>query len=301
MSQPDVSHSDRGSSLAQPNVSSVDNVQVHAAEDMHHPTFTTDYDSSDAATFQDASGQLSSSIDHHPKVNEKDSSREPSSKVDGTPQAPDAKGSAESKGVGQQEDGSAELPEDESQYPKGLQLALITTGLLFATFVVALDTLIVATAIPRITSEFHSLKDVGWHGSAYLLTLTSFQTFFGKLYTYFNIKRTFLISLVIFEVSSIICATAPSSIALIVGRAVAGIGASGLFSGALTIIGYSLPLRRRAIYIALLTSMYGVSSVVGPIIGGAFTDRVTWRWCFWINLPYTHLCLISFVPVADKN
>ncbi len=66
---------------------------------------------------------------------------------------------------------------------------------------------------------------------------------------------------------------------LIVGRAVAGIGAAALFSGAMTIIGFSVPLRKRAIYIALLSSMFGISSVVGPILGGALTDRVSWRWC----------------------
>ncbi len=80
---------------------------------------------------------------------------------------------------------------------------------------------------------------------------------------------------------------------LIVGRAVAGVGAAALFSGGMTIVGFSVPLRRRPIYIALLSSMFGISSVVGPILGGALTDKASWRWCFWINLPFGGVALLT--------
>lgn len=174
--------------------------------------------------------------------------------------------------------------EDESKYVHGMQLVLLTAGLLLSVFVVALDNTIIATAIPKITTVFDSLNDVGWYGSAYLLTTTSLQPSFGKVYTYFDVKWVYLSSLVIFEAGSVLCAAATSSTMLIVGRAVAGAGAAALFSGSLTIIGYSVPIRRRAVYIASLSSMFGIASVIGPILGGAFTDKLTWRWCFWINL-----------------
>lgn len=175
--------------------------------------------------------------------------------------------------------------EDLSKYKTGLPLFLLTFGLALSTFVVALDNTIIATAIPRITTVFDSLNDVGWYGSSYLLTTTSLQPSFGKIYTYFNVKWTYLLALFIFEIGSVLCGAATSSEMLIVGRAVAGVGASALFSGGMTIVAYSVPLHRRPIYIGLLSSMFGIASVVGPILGGALTDRVSWRWCFYINLP----------------
>ena len=196
-----------------------------------------------------------------------------------------------------QETGSAENTiddqNDDSKYPGGAKLAILTFGLCMAVFVVALDNTIIATAIPRITTVFNSLNDVGWYGSSYLLTTTALQPSFGKVYTYYNIKWTYLSSLLIFELGSIVCAAARSSVMLIVGRAIAGAGAAALFSGGMTIVGYSVALRKRAVYIALLSSMFGISSVVGPILGGVLTDRASWRWCFWINLPFGGVALLT--------
>jgi Major Facilitator Superfamily len=115
---------------------------------------------------------------------------------------------------------------------------------------------------------------------------------FGKFYSFFSIKWTYLIAIGVFELGSLICATAPTSNAFIVGRAIAGLGCSGLFSGALIIIAHSVPLRQRPLYTGLIGSMYGIASVAGPLMGGAFTDKLTWRWCFYINLPIGAVTII---------
>ena len=93
------------------------------------------------------------------------------------------------------------------------------------------DRLIISTAIPRITDEFNSAGDIGWYGTAYLLTNCAFQLVFGKLYTFFSVKATFLTSILLFEAGSALCGAAPNSIAFILGRAIAGLGSGGILSG----------------------------------------------------------------------
>ncbi|KAK3347390.1 major facilitator superfamily-domain-containing protein [Neurospora tetraspora] len=177
------------------------------------------------------------------------------------------------------------IREDGVEYPTGLKLGLITIALCLSVFLMALDNSIIATAIPKITDQFHSLQDVGWYGSAYLLTTAALQLLFGRFYTFFSLKWVFLIAIFIFELGSLICGVANTSTTLIIGRAIAGIGSAGIFSGALIILAYAVPLERRPLYTGFIGSMYGIASVSGPLLGGAFTDQVTWRWCFYINLP----------------
>ncbi|EWC48826.1 hypothetical protein DRE_00131 [Drechslerella stenobrocha 248] len=170
-------------------------------------------------------------------------------------------------------------------YPTGTALASIITALVLAIFLVALDRTIISTAIPIITNQFNSLGDVGWYGSAYLITSCGFMPLSGKIYTFYPTKWVFLIQIFVFEVGSALCGWAPNSTAFIIGRAIAGAGSSGLFTGAIVLLTDAVPLHKRSTYMGAFGGIFGVSGVVGPIMGGAFAQHSTWRWSFWINLP----------------
>ncbi|EXF86311.1 GliA [Colletotrichum fioriniae PJ7] len=179
--------------------------------------------------------------------------------------------------------------EDEGKYPEGITLVLIILALALGLFEFALDATIVATAIPVITTEFKALADAGWYGSAYLMTIASFQVPWGKLYKFFIPKWIFLAALIIFAVGSVLCAIAPNSAFLIAGRAVQGIGAAGLTGGVYVILALVTPRSKTPIYLGAFGAIFTSASSLGPIIGGFLTERFSWRWCFWINIPFSVL------------
>ena len=171
-----------------------------------------------------------------------------------------------------------EATEDPYAYPGPLALSLLTLGICLSVFLVSLDRTIVATAIPRITDEFHSSHDVGWYGGAYLVTASALQPIYGRIFTMFNIKWSFLCALGFFELGSLICGVAPNSVALIMGRAIAGWGSAGILTGSFVVVAHAVPLQRRPVFSATVGLMFALGAIVGPLLGGVFTDLVTWRW-----------------------
>ncbi|OBT58409.1 hypothetical protein VE04_00770 [Pseudogymnoascus sp. 24MN13] len=187
--------------------------------------------------------------------------------------------------------------EDIVEYPSIHKRILIMTALLLSIFLVTLDQNIISTAIPRITDEFHSLDDIGWYGSAYLLTTCSFQLLMGRIYKFYPAKPVFLIGIILFEIGSAVCGAAPNSNAFIVGRAIAGTGTSGMFSGLMVIMFHTIPLQHRPIFQGFFGAIFALGSVIGPLVGGTFTDKVTWRWCFYLNLPIGAVTIIVAILI----
>ncbi|RDA93310.1 hypothetical protein CP533_2059 [Ophiocordyceps camponoti-saundersi (nom. inval.)] len=174
--------------------------------------------------------------------------------------------------------------EQPEEYPSGFKLWIMIAALT-----------IVATAVPAITDEFHGLQDVAWYGAIFFMTAGGFQSTWGKTYKSFPLKMGFLTAIFIFEVGSLICGVAPSSSVFIVGRAIAGVGAAGVGSGSYTLVAFIAEPKKRAAYTGLLGAIFGIGSVLGPLLGGVFSSRSTWRWCFYINLPIGVLPVLTIV------
>ncbi|KAJ7481380.1 major facilitator superfamily transporter [Mycena galericulata] len=180
----------------------------------------------------------------------------------------------------------------EDNYLSGIKLLVLMFALGLSVFLVALDNTIIDTAVPKITDEFRSLNDVGWYSSAYLLTTAGTQLLFGKFYTHFSIKRVYVISIVVFELGSFVCGAAQTSNIFIIGRAIAGIGNAGIFSGGLVIIAHTVPLAKRPLFSGMIGGLGGIGSVAGPLLGGIITDKLSFRFCFYLSLPIGLVTLV---------
>ncbi|KAJ3119443.1 hypothetical protein HK100_000316 [Physocladia obscura] len=182
--------------------------------------------------------------------------------------------------------------------------AMVFVGLALGVFLASLDQTIVAVALQAIAAEFDNLDQINWIATGYLLTSTAFIPVYGQLADILGRKTSFLLAISIFEIGSLLCGVAVSMNMLIAARAIAGIGGSGIFSLVMIIVSDLTTQKERGQYMGIIGAVFGVASVVGPLLGGVFVDYVSWRWVFYINLPFgvfTIGVVVLFLRLPNNN
>jgi EmrB/QacA subfamily drug resistance transporter len=177
------------------------------------------------------------------------------------------------------------------------QLALVFAGLMLGMLLAALDQTIVATALPTIVGELGGLNHLSWVVTAYLLTSTASTPLYGKLSDLYGRKQLFQLAIVMFLAGSVLAGLAQNMTQLVAFRAVQGLGAGGLISMAMAIIGEVVSPRERGRYQGWLGAVFGLASVAGPLAGGLLTDNLSWRWVFYVNVP-VGLVALGFTTFA---
>ena len=177
------------------------------------------------------------------------------------------------------------------------RVRLIFTALLFVLLLAALDQTIVSTALPTIVGDLGGISHLSWVVTAYLLAATITGPLYGKLGDLYGRKKVLQSAIVVFLVGSVLCGLAQSMAQLIAFRALQGLGAGGLMVVTLAVVGDIIPPRERGRYQGYFGAVFGVSTVVGPLLGGFFVDNLSWRWIFYVNLPVGAIAL-SIIAVA---
>lgn len=177
------------------------------------------------------------------------------------------------------------------------EIMTIMSALMLAMFLAALDQTIVSTALPRIAVDLRELSKLSWVATSYLLASAVATPIYGKLGDMYGRKKIFMTSIVIFLVGSVLCGLSQNMGQLIAFRALQGLGGGGLMVLVMAIVADIVPPRQRGRYQGYLGAVFGLSSVLGPLLGGFFTEHLSWHWIFFINLP---LGLLALVAIARR-
>ncbi|KAI1089294.1 major facilitator superfamily domain-containing protein [Rostrohypoxylon terebratum] len=178
----------------------------------------------------------------------------------------------------------------------GWRWYMVMTAILFSIFLYALDNTVVADIQSIIIKDLGEVDKLSWLSVAFLLTATATNLVWGRLYGQFNAKWFYIFNVFLFEVGSAVCGAAPNINALIVGRALCGVGGAGLYVGCMSLIAMTTTMAERPLYVSLTGFTWGAGIVLGPVIGGAFSQSaVGWRWAFYINLFIGAICAPAYL------
>ena len=187
----------------------------------------------------------------------------------------------------------------DSPHESKRQVTLVFVGVMLGMFLAALDQTIVSTALPTIVGDLGGANHLSWVVTAYMLAATATTPLWGKLGDLFGRKYVFMVSIVIFLIGSVLCGQSRNMLELIIFRALQGLGGGGLMVLAMAVIADVVPPRDRGRYQGVIGAVFGVSSVVGPLLGGFLVDNLNWRWVFYVNLPVAAVAL-AVITVALK-
>ena len=184
------------------------------------------------------------------------------------------------------------------------QRTLIFLAVLLGMMLAALDQTIVATALPTVVADLGGAGHQSWVVTSYLLASTITTAIAGKLGDLFGRKAVFAGAILFFLAGSVLCGLSSSMTMLVASRALQGMGGGGIMVTAMAVIGEVIPLRERGRYQGALGAVFGVTTIVGPLLGGFFTDQLSWRWAFWINVPVAAVVLavaVATIPALGRT
>ncbi len=176
----------------------------------------------------------------------------------------------------------------------------VFVALLVAMIMGSLDQTIVSTALPTIVGELGGVNHMLWVITAYVLTSTVTMPLYGKIGDVIGRKSLFIAAVALFLGGSIACGAATNIATLIAGRAIAGVGGGGLMVLSQAIVADVIPARKRALYLNVMGIGWAIPMMIGPLLGGVFTDYVSWRWAFWINIPMAALSIVAAAKLLPK-
>ncbi|KAE8421983.1 major facilitator superfamily domain-containing protein [Aspergillus pseudocaelatus] len=192
------------------------------------------------------------------------------------------------------------LYQEEKRPITGIKWFLLVASTLTGSFLYALDNTIVANIAPAIVNHFESVENLPWMSVGFMIGAVAMVLIVGKLYTLYNAKWLYIIFTVIFMAASALCGAAPTIDVEIVGRVFAGVGGNGMYIGVLTLLSLNTTSRERPQYLSLTGLVWGLGTVLGPVVGGGF-ELYTWRWAFYINLLFGIILLPLYIFVIPSN